>query len=118
MDLHRQKFRFQHRLTRHILGDATIHSGMADIITGEMVYQLDSFVFRTMPKTVECRYPADWWEALWERFAPQWLMKRYPVRYTRREWDIAAVFPNVVSEKDVVQIVLGARVDGNPLDND
>lgn len=27
------------------------------------------------------RLPADWWQALKERFAPRWCLRRWPVRY-------------------------------------
>lgn len=29
-------------------------------------------------------YPADWWEALKERWFPKWMLRRWPVKYTKR----------------------------------
>lgn len=31
----------------------------------------------------EIKYPKDWWEALKERFFPKWLLRRFPVEYTK-----------------------------------
>lgn len=32
-------------------------------------------------------YPADWFEAVKERFAPQWVLQRWPVRYKTHHVD-------------------------------
>lgn len=29
-----------------------------------------------------CRYPADWWQALKERWSPEWLKRKTPVKWT------------------------------------
>jgi hypothetical protein len=31
-------------------------------------------------------WPADWKQAVWERFAPNWALLRWPVRYEERVW--------------------------------
>ena len=32
---------------------------------------------------LEAQYPSDWWQAFKERWFPNWLLGRYPVRYTQ-----------------------------------
>jgi len=39
------------------------------------------------------RYPADWWQALKDRWFPAWLRRRYPVVYTAI--DVAAMYPDL-----------------------
>jgi hypothetical protein len=36
------------------------------------------------------RYPATWWQAVRERFAPGWWLARYPVRHTVCELEVTA----------------------------
>src|SRR5678809_654895 len=38
----------------------------------------------------ECvaEYPADWWQALKERFAPKWFLRRYPVLKSRIDMEV------------------------------
>jgi hypothetical protein len=47
-------------------------------------------------KKVEFKYPADWWQAFKERWFPEWLLKRYPVAYTHREFQVKATYPDLV----------------------
>ena len=49
-------------------------------------------------------YPANWIEALKERFAPEWLKRRWPVRYER--WEAVALYPSLSlpDEKHVIQL--------------
>jgi len=41
----------------------------------------------------EISFPSDWWEAVKERWFPEWLLKRYPVEYTKRVFDARLAFP-------------------------
>lgn len=43
----------------------------------------------------ECvaEYPADWIEALKERFAPEWFLRRWPVRKSRIDMDV--LYPRI-----------------------
>ena len=58
-------------------------------------------------RVLDVQYPADWIEAIKERFLPFWLKKRWPIRYTRLAWDIRVVYPEV-SLPDEVHTVLDA----------
>lgn len=49
-------------------------------------------------KIEAARYPADWWQAVKERWFPQWLLSRYPVEYT--SVPRYAVCPHLDSKKD------------------
>ena len=40
------------------------------------------------------KYPADWWQAVRERFAPRWWLKRHPVHYfTRTAYEMLPAVP-------------------------
>ena len=55
---------------------------------------------------VGAKYPADWWQALKERFAPAWFLRRWPVRYIENRWRASEFLPNLPLPKD-----RGVRVD-------
>ena len=40
-------------------------------------------------------YPADWIEAVKERFAPHWFLKRWPVKYTKKYFNARIMYPKV-----------------------
>jgi hypothetical protein len=44
-------------------------------------------------KCEHVKYPANWWEAVKERFAPAWALKRWPVRY--RVWEPFVIYPQI-----------------------
>jgi hypothetical protein len=43
----------------------------------------------------EIRYPADWWQAVKGRFAPDWFKRRYPIKYTEHHIRVDAVYPEL-----------------------
>ena len=40
-------------------------------------------------------FPATWWDAVKERFAPKWFRQKHPVQYTTYELTAEAVYPNL-----------------------
>jgi hypothetical protein len=56
---------------------------MVDDASKRMVFHLHSYVLGKNHGRVdlERQWPKDWWEAVKERFAPRWFLKRWPVRY-------------------------------------
>ncbi len=50
------------------------------------------------------RYPANWKEAVLERFLPRWLKKRRPIRYTYVYWDACVVYPKISLPEEEHQI--------------
>jgi hypothetical protein len=43
-------------------------------------------------------YPADWWQAVKERFAPVWLRKRWPVQH--RVWEPFVIYPEIALPRE------------------
>jgi hypothetical protein len=59
------------------------------------------------------KYPADWWQALKERWFPRWLLKRFPVVYTYKEFIVKATYPDlVVQNHEPVLRLLSTTYDG------
>ena len=63
-------------------------------------------------------YPADWWQAVKERFAPKWFLCRWPVEYNKTVIDVRAVYPKMAIPNEthfpLVRITSdgGATIDG------
>lgn len=53
------------------------------------------FLWGKMIEHFEVRYPCDWWEALKQRFAPTWFLRRWPVRETFKEVRLQAIWPTL-----------------------
>lgn len=54
---------------------------------------------------IEAVYPTDWWQAFKERWFPYWLLRRYPVRYTKivaKHLFPEATVPNL--GKEIIQV--------------
>ena len=63
---------------------------------------------------VDVRWPADWWQAVRERWAPKWWLKRHPVRYHEvhvDRWAFAAVCPHLETDGREVHLDWLARTD-------
>lgn len=96
LEVHKRKYADAHAVTRAFLDTAGFN--VWEDVAGTLIVELQGYLYDHQ-KTVSVEYPADWWEALKERFAPQWLLTTHPVRKTRREWTFAAVFPDIKSNK-------------------
>lgn len=58
------------------------------VITGRMFGQ-------SSLKEYSFSKPLDWWEAVKERFAPNWFIKKYPVKYEVHHIDVDLVYPEL-----------------------
>ena len=60
------------------------HATIIDVqrqVLGDLVYRLQCIV-PSLPLAPQCiSYPLNWVEAIKQRFAPQWLLDRWPLRY-------------------------------------
>ncbi len=42
------------------------------------------------------QYPDGWVQSLWERFAPAWALRRWPVRYVEHDIEVFDIYPEIV----------------------
>ena len=60
-----------------------------DFISNEVVAQVIGIIWSQQLE--EIKYPRDWWQAIKDRWFPNWLKERYPVIYTIV--DVKAKYP-------------------------
>ncbi len=81
--LDKVKFGISNRISPALLKDLKV-SSYIDQISNDLIIRLDGFFYQKEHSTCKVEtdgFPADWWEAVKERFFPEWLLKRYPVKY-------------------------------------
>jgi len=49
---------------------------------------------------ITVRYPADWWQAVKERFAPGWFRRRWPIEWNKTVVDVRAVYPKMAMPEE------------------
>jgi hypothetical protein len=103
LELERFTFAVQQEVTREARRFAipARTSSQRDPLTENMVYLMEQDIWGKQLERVEERWPADWWQAVKEHFAPKlgrlgaWLLRRYPVRYHTLCVDMKALFPSI-----------------------
>ena len=75
---------------------------MADYMRDATVAQITGY-FASQPLIPEINiaYPKDWLEAVKERFAPEWFLKRFPVRYVAHYAKVADLYPEFIVPKSL-----------------
>lgn len=92
--------RIPERIVKEFGGGRWELQNYVDYVVGDMVLQLRGWFASQPCGELSVAYPADWWEAVKERFAPEWFTRRYPVRYLSRTIKVDAMYPKVqVPEK-------------------
>ena len=92
-----EKLRFE--ITRHygqeFLDDCELDiDHLAQLECDEIIFKLRGFVWGEHIDEIGIKHPADWIEAFKERWFPRWILRRYPVQYTRYVSNDMAVYPN------------------------
>lgn len=65
-----------------------------DYFTGLLIANVTGFILGERGAKETIRYPADWWQALKERWFSLWAKVRWPVRWTVHEIDTKTLYPN------------------------
>jgi hypothetical protein len=74
--------------------DTIVHSSSEfNHMTDNMVIKLHSIIYGIEHECDEIRYPKNWVEALKERFAPAWVLARWPVEYKVHRFVIDEMYP-------------------------
>ena len=75
----------------------------------EMLIRLKAEVLGEHIKLPVIRYPANWKEAVKERFAPFWFLRWWPVQYAEKAFDVRVVYP-MMALPHVAHSIAGVRV--------
>jgi len=75
-------------------------------------FLVDMYAFRAIKEVLALKagdriicYPENWREAIKERWYPQWLKKRFPIKY--KKYDVLVVFPDLLRKHPVPMILRG-----------
>jgi hypothetical protein len=69
-----------------------------DILERAVTYQVRGFLWSRSLKRYEVRWPANWKEAVKERWFPEWALRRWPVKYSSKRMELKAVWPTLRME--------------------
>ena len=72
----------------------------ANFIADSTHLGIRGFVWGTEHEMARVEYPADWLQALKERFAPEWFKKRYPVKKTVKVIQAMELYPKLAFPKE------------------
>lgn len=85
-------------------------------VSVDNAFYFDDIVLRVMQavygetlESVECEWPADWWQAFKGRWFPGWALRRWPVRLDGATLEARAMYPKVSMPEEPHKIVLDAR---------
>lgn len=99
VELERFKLGLIQRIRTELLKDFAIPANV-DFSEGllfladEMVVRVHQDIFGQQVKKLTISYPADWWQALRERWFPAWWLARWPVRKVTHTVDVKALYPD------------------------
>lgn len=66
-----------------------------EYLKNRLLYQLDAYIASKTIEEYAFRAPANWWEAVKERFAPEWWLTRRPIEYRIERIDAVALYPSI-----------------------
>lgn len=80
-------------ISRELL-DAEVDVWLDSQIDAVMAH-IRGYIWGEEPAAFILRVPADWWQAVKERFFPRWLLKRFPIRYQTYTVHLKALYPSL-----------------------
>lgn len=66
-----------------------------DNIGQQLVFTLKTEIYGKKLPDKEIKYPANWFQAVKERFGPKWLLKYFPVKYKIIVIDATVLYPDI-----------------------
>ena len=95
IELEKIKIAIAESVSNELLGVAVECKDIADdFIKNRMTLLVHGYIWGESGKTQTIRYPATWWDAVKERWFPQWLLARYPVTYREHEISLKTLYPD------------------------
>jgi len=70
----------QYEMSRSMIDNLQV-AEYTDHVLDRLVYQMKTYVVSAGEETIECNeaWPANWWEALKDRWFPAWALRRWPI---------------------------------------
>ena len=96
IQLEHQRLSAQIRIDKKAIRGRMEEDFAKDLVRDQVVAMFHHAIFvKDYPKTHIVRYPADWWQAVKDRFAPAWFRDRYPVKFVTIEASAKMLYPDI-----------------------
>lgn len=66
-----------------------------DIARRTVVIQMKGYLWGKTLEKFDIEYPLDWWQAVKKRFAPAWVLRRWPVKQETNQISLVAYWPTI-----------------------
>ena len=66
-----------------------------DHMAREMAFHVECAIWGEEKAGAVISYPANWIEAVKERWLPEWALKKWPVKYTHKKVDFQVLYPDL-----------------------
>lgn len=60
-----------------------------------VILELQMIIAGRVNREVTIKYPEDWWQAVKEHFAPNWFLRRFPIKYVKEVIQAKEFYPDV-----------------------
>ena len=92
LELAIQQMAATYMVPRHMLTIDTYPDPMGNIVV-TLMRQIAAYDGSDC-NVVEVRYPADWWQAVKQRWFPAWALRRWPVVEIHKRWKAVSMLPD------------------------
>jgi hypothetical protein len=102
------KTNIKRRISREIIKDyqGSYNLDVYDLMADQIVIEFTAFMAGKVTNQihVDVEYPTNWWEAFKDRWFPDWMLAKWPVKYTRILIDEPqfAICPHLPSEQKLI----------------
>lgn len=59
-----------------------------------LVAEIKGYIWSEQHQHIEIEHPRDWWQAFKEKWFLRWMLRRWPVEYTRHVFDVKTMYPD------------------------
>lgn len=88
-----------HELTRYLVDPkVTVKESIFDDMQEKVVLNVKGFVFGERATQVQALYPANWWQAVRDRWLPLWWLARHPVEMEVLSLSSTAVYNHITEQ--------------------
>ena len=96
IQLEQLRYAIVQRLSREFAIDAAVDfNECSRFMADDIAVLVVQAVLGEKLREIESKWPADWWQAVRERWVPAWWLRRWPVRYKRERIEAWTVYPSM-----------------------
>lgn len=107
IDLERIEFGLTQEIDTKMVANLNLSSDVyLSRLRDRIIFEVRGYVWGKQIDKTEIEYPLGWWQALRERFAPQWAKDRWPIKYKTITVESRALFTDLVLPDNQYNAVL------------